>query len=305
MAFTEIPPASSEDESTRSSGSRPSDAPRIGLALSGGGARGIGHIPVLEGFDRAGVRPARIAGASMGALVGALYASGMSGIDLREFALEAFGNPAGVMSRLWATRRQRGRVFQMGWGRPTQFDAHGLLEAFLPPHLPPRIEDLDIPLSIVAVDFNAAEEKVITSGPLLQALAASIAVPGVIKPVVFHGAVHIDGGAANPLPHDAAARGTDLVVASDVVLLPNTPAGTIPSRMESIIGATQILMQSVARAKAALNPPALLVRPDVSAFSPLDFLKPNGLIAAGEPAGEEVEYWLKTRMGKTELAVKS
>jgi NTE family protein len=272
-------------------------APRIGLAMSGGGARGLGHIPVLEAFDSAGCRPARIAGTSMGALVGALYASGMSGADLRAFTLDTFGNPASVMSRLWATRRQRGRVFQMGWGRPTQFDAHGLLEAFLPPHLPPRIEDLDIPLSIVAVDFNAAEERVITSGPLVQALAASIAVPAVIKPVLFDGAVHIDGGAANPLPHDAATHGTDLVVASDVVLMPNTPEGTIPTRMESVIGATQILMQSVARAKAALNPPALLVRPDVSGFSPLDFLKPKGLIAAGEAAGAEVAQWLHDHAG--------
>ena len=271
------------------------DHPRIGLALSGGGARGLGHIPVLEAFDRAGVRPARIAGTSMGALAAALYASGMSGRDLRDFALQTFGNPTRVMSRLWATRRQRGRVFQMGWGRPTQFDAHGLLEAFLPADLPPRIEDLPIPLSIVAVDFNAAEERVMTEGPLVQALAASIAVPGLVKPVAFDGAVFIDGGAANPLPHDAAARGTDLVVASDVVLLPNTPAGTMPNRMETIIGATQILMQSVARAKAALNPPALLVRPDVSGFSPLDFLKPNGLLAAGAPAGEQVEAWLREK----------
>ena len=271
--------------------------PRIGLALSGGGARGLGHIPVLEAFDRAGVRPGRIAGTSMGSVAGALYASGMPGKAIRSLVLDTFGNPTRVMSRLWATRRQRGRVFQMGWGRPTQFDAHGLLEAFLPADLPPRIEDLDIPLSIVTVNFNAAEERVIKKGPLLQALAASIAVPGIIKPVMLDGAVCIDGGAANPLPHDAAAEGTDLVIASDVVLLPNTPPGTMPTRMETIIGAAQIVMQSIVWAKAAITPPALLVRPDVSTFSPLDFLKPNGLIAAGEPAGRQVEQWLSEHAG--------
>ena len=154
---------------------------RIGLALSGGAARGFAHVPILEAFDSAHVQPSIIAGTSMGAVIGALYAAGRSGQEIRSLVHDTFGNSATVMSQLWANRRQRGRMFWMGWRTPTQFDALGLLEAFLPDDLPPRIEDLQIPFRAVAVDFNSSEEFTFSEGPLVPALAASIAVPGLIR----------------------------------------------------------------------------------------------------------------------------
>jgi NTE family protein len=265
----------------------------VALALSGGGARGFAHIPICEAFDTAGVRPARIAGTSMGAVIGALYASGMSGKEIRARTIAMFAKRTDVMARLMRAQRGRGGLLAFSFTKSGTLDPKVLLETFLPEDLPPRIEDLPIPFTAVAVDFLTGEECHFSSGPLLTALAASIAVPALIKPVVLNGKVLIDGGAANPMPHDVAGADGNPVVACDVIGLRSPKSGSIPTPAEGIYGAAVILMQSVMRAKAALIPPALLVCPDVNAFTMFDFFKTGGVIAAGEEAGREVEAFLR------------
>ncbi len=263
------------------------------LALSGGGARGFAHIPVCEAFDRAGVRPAAIAGTSMGSVIGALYASGMSGATLRSEVTAMFAKATDVMGRMVTARRNRPGIFRFSFANPSPLDPKALLEAFLPDDLPPRIEDLGIPFAAVAVDFHSGEEIVFREGPLIAALAASIAFPPVMRPVEMNGHVLVDGGVANPLPHDVAGGEGLEVVASDVVLLPRVEPGKVPSPVLGLVGAAQILMQAVTRAKAASSPPALLVRPDVNDYAMFDFLKAEKIIATGDAAGAEVEQWLK------------
>ena len=267
----------------------------VGLALSGGGARGFAHIPVCEAFDRAGVRPEVIAGTSMGSVIGALYASGMPAATIRAEVSAMFSKVTDVMGRMVAVRPGGSGIFRFSFANSSPLDPKALLEAFLPDDLPPRIEDLDIPFAAVAVDFHSGEEIVFRDGPLIAALAASIAFPPVMRPVEMNGHVLVDGGVANPLPHDIAGVGALDVVASDVVLLPRVAPGKVPSPVLGLIGAAQILMQSVTRAKAAVSPPALLVRPDVNDYAMFDFFKTGQIIAGGDAAGAEVEAWLRTR----------
>ena len=269
----------------------------VALALSGGAARGFSHIPICEAFDRCGVRPARIAGTSMGAVIGALHASGMSGKAIREWVVAMFAKRTDVMSRLMRAQRGGGKLFALSFTKSGTLDPKVLLEAFLPDDLPPRIEDLPIPFTAVAVDFLTGEECHFSSGPLITALAASIAVPALIKPVVLDGKVLIDGGAANPMPHDVAGAGGNPVVACDVIGLRTPKSGGIPTPTESVYGAAVILMQSVMRAKAAMVPPALLVCPDINRFTLFDFFKAGDVIAAGEDAGREVEAFLRAHAG--------
>ena len=221
------------------------------LALSGGAARGFAHIPVCEAFDNCGVKPVRIAGTSMGAVVGALYASGMPAKDIRAQTIATFAKTTEVMSRLMKAQRGGGRLIALSFTKSGTLDPKVLLEAFLPEDLPPRIEDLPIPFTAVAVDFLTGEEVHFSSGPLITALAASIAVPAIIKPVELDGRILIDGGAANPMPHDVAGAHGDPVIASDVIGLRSPKSGGIPTPAESVYGAAVILMQSVMRAKAA------------------------------------------------------
>ncbi|MCB1479364.1 MAG: patatin-like phospholipase family protein [Rhodobiaceae bacterium] len=264
----------------------------VALALSGGAARGFAHIPVCEAFDNCGVKPVRIAGTSMGAVIGALYASGMSGKDIREQTIAMFAKRTEVMSRLMQAQRGGGLI-ALSFTKSGTLDPKVLLEAFLPDDLPPRIEDLAIPFTAVAVDFLSGEEVHFSSGPLITALAASIAVPAIIKPVELDGRILIDGGAANPMPHDVAGAHGDPVIASDVIGLRSPKSGGLPTPAESVYGAAVILMQSVMKAKAALLPPALLVAPGIDGFTLFDFFKAGDVIAAGNDAGRQVEAFLR------------
>ena len=91
-------------------GGASSGSPRIGLALGGGGARGLAHIPVLEALDELGLVPVVIAGTSIGAIAGACYAAGMSGRDIRDYAIARFHNRPDVFARLWQMRPKRMRA---------------------------------------------------------------------------------------------------------------------------------------------------------------------------------------------------
>ena len=155
---------------------------RIGLALGAGGARGFAHIVVLELFDELGVRPAAISGASMGAIVGAAYAAGLGGRELRAYVLGLLRDRAGVMARALQARAARGQWFA-GFGNPVLIDGERFLELFWPRAVPATFEELKIPLKVVATDFFARAPVVFGSGPLAVAVAGSMAVPGLVAPV--------------------------------------------------------------------------------------------------------------------------
>lgn len=264
----------------------------IAIALSGGGARGFAHIPVCAAFDECGVRPSRIAGTSMGAVIGALYASGMSAKDIGEQCAAMFASRTDVMARLVRSRRGGNSLFSFSFTKTGTLDPRTLLEAFLPQDLPARIEDLDIPFAAVATDFITGNEVVFDSGPLIEALAASIAFPPVMRPVLARDQVLIDGGVVNPVPHDIAGRDGAAVVVSDVILLHELETGSIPTPVAALVGSAQIMMRAIAREKYDRLPPALIVRPDVQNLMMFEFFKVDAIIAAGARAHDEVRGWL-------------
>src|SRR5262249_18113702 len=176
---------------------------RIALALGGGGARGLAHIAVLEAFDELGLRPSAIAGTSIGAIIGAGYAAGMSGKAMRRYAINLAHNRADIMRRMMRSRAGKIRdLFGAGFGDVTRLDAEKLCENFLPEALPDDFGSLSIPLTVVASDLYTRSEVVFSSGSLKRAIAASIALPTIVRPVVIDGQILIDGGATNPLPFD-------------------------------------------------------------------------------------------------------
>lgn len=263
-------------------------AHRIGLALGGGGARGLAHVHVLEALDELGVRPVAIAGTSIGAIIGAGYASGMSGVEVREVVLDAFRKPGDVWGKLW---RLRPRSFgDLVGGGLVQFDAERVLDLFLPSGLPERFEMLPIPLTLVAADFYGCREVELSTGSLRRAIAASIALPIVFKPVEIDGVAMIDGGVVNPLPFDRLPEDIDLAVAVEVVGEPVRPTErSYPNARESVFGASQILMQSLIAAKLKTRRPDILVRPPVDHFRVLDFMKANAIIRSTVAIKDDVK----------------
>jgi len=255
--------------------------PRIGLALGGGGARGMSHIPVLEAFDELGIRPYAIAGTSIGSILGAAYAAGRSGKEVRSIALDLFADRNAVLGALWKLRPRK--LTDMFTGGTVTFDPLNVLEAFVAEHLPETFKELDIPLTVLATDFYGCNEVDITKGPLLPAIAASIAIPAVFRPITREGRILIDGGVVNPLPFDRLPPECDVVVAVDVVGAP-VPRNDrqSPTSLDAIFGSSQILMQSITQQKLKQGRPELLLRPENDNIRVLDFLKTQQVLDKAE-----------------------
>lgn len=255
--------------------------PRIGLALGSGGARGLAHIPVLEALDDLGLRPVQIAGTSIGAILGAAYASGHSGQDIRQIVLDIFADRNTVLSKVWQLRPRRfGDMFRPG---PVQFDPERVLEVFVSEYLPENFEDLQIPLRLLATDFFGVEEIDFEKGPLLPAVAASIAIPALFRPVKHGDRFLIDGGVVNPLPFEGMRSNCDIVIAVDVVGAPvPRPEKSDINMLDSLFGSAQILMQTITNQKLKMEQPDILVRPPHDTTRVLDFMKADRILDRAE-----------------------
>jgi NTE family protein len=263
---------------------------RVAIALGGGGARGIAHIAMLEALDELGVVPVAIAGTSMGALFGALYAAGHSAREIREIAAEALADQRGVMDRLRQARAGRLVDLVSGLGNPFALDAEAFCASFLPPRVPATFEECPVPLSVVATDFFGRRETVFQSGPLRRAVAASIAIPGLVRPVEIDGRLYIDGAAVNPLPLDHLRAASDVVVAVDVTGGPvKPPAGRLPASIDVMFGALQILQEAIIAEKIARHAPDIMVRPNVNLVGTLDFFRASLVFRLAGPAKEELK----------------
>ncbi|MCX8072318.1 MAG: patatin-like phospholipase family protein [Candidatus Binatia bacterium] len=176
---------------------------KIGVALSGGGAAGMAHVGVLEELVAAGLPIRCVAGTSAGAMVGAAFANGQ---------LEAFRN---TMCEL--TRARVLRLFDPIWPQAGLLEGRRSLE-LVRPHLGTTIEALPIAFAAVATDLDTGEEVVLQSGSVLEAVRASIAIPGLFTPQRLGPRILVDGGLVNPIPADVArALGADFVIAVSVL----------------------------------------------------------------------------------------
>jgi NTE family protein len=273
--------------------------PSVGLALGGGSARGLAHVAMLEAFDELGIKPTVIAGTSMGAICGAAYAAGLSGAQMRAEFAALFANRAHFLKRV-AGKLGRGLPHLWSPRTPSVIDNVTLFEMLLPEAMRCDFAALKIPFLAIAADFYAFEQVVLDQGPLIPALAASSALPSLTRPVVLGGRTLIDGGFVNPVPYDVVLGRADITVAVDVTGgTRRRPGANTPRTLDAITGSTQILFHSIIREKLKLAAPDLLVRPDVGAFGSLDYFKIDAILAAAEPAKEELKRKLSQILAAT------
>jgi NTE family protein len=269
------------------------------LALGGGGARGIAHIAVLEALDEMGVRPAAIAGTSIGALIGAAYAAGMSGKDIRRHVIALAHDRGDVLRRLIAARAGTfANLFAVGFGSATLIDAEKFCAQFMPNDVPEDFGDLKIPLTIIASDLYRRKQVPFSSGALRPALAASIALPTVVRPVVIGDRILIDGGATNPLPFDTLSGKADIVVAVDISGEPNDERRDIPNPWECLLTTVLVMGNAITAEKLKHAAPALMIRPKVGIFRTLDFFQASAILRAAEPAKAEIKEKLIALLGR-------
>ena len=239
---------------------------KVGLALGSGGAKGLAHIAYLEVLDQLLIKTSAIAGSSMGALVGALYAGGMSGARLRDLARSV-------------------TVLDL----PKFLDAPSLKESFgikgkkieqwLREILPiQRFEDLPIPLRVVATDFWRGEQVVFSSGDIAQAVRASISIPGVFQPYELDGRVLVDGGVVNPVPFELLDGLADYVIAVDVSGEASQAEPKAPGPVEVLLHAFSIMGKVIMKERAKDKRISLYRRPALRGFRTADFLRAEEIL---------------------------
>jgi len=275
--------------------------PSIGLALGGGAARGLAHVVVLEALDELGIRPSIIAGASMGALVGASYASGIPAREIREHAVSVLGNRRRAARHMFAGGESNPlSLLNFSLSRPVLIDGPKLVNLVLPDGVASRIEETTIPFMVNATDFYGASEMVIREGDLRTAVAASIAIPGLIAAPPLHGKLVIDGAISNPVPFEHVNNsGCDIVIAVDVTGKP-VPSSRRkrPGLTDLAFGATQIMQRQITRLMRESSPPDIYIKPAIDHFKAYDFFKIKDILAAAEPAREELKRQLGERLQK-------
>ena len=269
--------------------------PRIGVALGGGSARGLTHIPYIEAMDEMGLRPAVISGTSIGALIGAGWANGMSGAELRDFSFSALGTIKDIAGRLWGAQiRNLGNLLKVGLN--VQLDARRVVDAFLPDPFPTDFRDLATPLYVVATDFQSWHQAVFSEGPLRDAIAGSIAIPSLFRPVPFANHLLVDGCVVNPLPLDQVAD-CDVLVGIDVNGDPSEQlTRTNHSLMDVWFGSAQIMMHSLTAHMMAAYPPDIYVRPHVSVFGAHEFWRVREIIAHVEQGKDNFKRALERKL---------
>ncbi len=236
-----LPAVAAESDQPSSCGYRAADddRPRIGLALSGGGARGLAHIGVLKALEAQGVRVDCVAGTSMGSLVGAFYAIGMPVEDMEAIILSLewadLFNDSLERPQRSIRRKDEDRLSLSGVGVGIRIDEEGAglklatgvlagqrIQAFfektmLAATTVEHFDHLPIPFRAVATDINTGLAVVLDRGSLATAMRASMSLPAVFDPVEIDGKVLVDGGLANQLPIDVVRQmGAEVVIAVNV-----------------------------------------------------------------------------------------
>jgi NTE family protein len=271
---------------------------KIGLALGGGGAKGLAHIPMLEVLDELKIRPHRIAGTSIGSIIGALYASGMSGQQIRQWVAMLttpdgdswFGGLEDDIGRLW-------EFLDLKLGKGGLVDTGPFMDFLQKAMGVSRFDQLQIPLKVVAADFWERRQVVFEEGDLIPAIQASMAIPGLFTPVHYRGKVLVDGGLVNPVPYDLLVDECDVVIAIDVLgdRTPSSADGS-PGYLETTFNTIQILETSLVREKFRNHPPDIYIHPELKNIQVLEFNRAEEIYAQAQPARDELMRALRWRI---------
>jgi NTE family protein len=265
--------------------------PAIGLVLGGGGARGLAHIGVLRVLEREQIPIACVAGTSIGGLIGAVYAAGISMADLlaeveQISKLSEFLRLMDVRISMQGISVKGARIYDY-------------IAGLLGPEL--TFADLQRPLAMVAVDLDSGRQVVLQGGLVSDAVRATISIPGIFAPAELGDFRLVDGGILNNVPVNVAhSLGAKKTIAVDVlpdytanhpgqeaVVRPLTPP-FLPGTLQELYQVLMVMIAAITHERLKASPPDVLIRPAIPADVTLlyGFSRASELIAAGEAAAE-------------------
>lgn len=303
ILFCMVPLAGAAQTHTSGSSTEGNRHLKIGLALSGGGAKGFAHIGVLKVFKEAGIPVHMISGTSMGAIVGSLYATGYSPKQIEDIVLSAdwnilfddsyrinpqnISNSVSSKDTYLVTFPFNGRKLQLPSGLIDGQNISMLLyRLMLPYHDVQDFRKLPIPFSAVATDLATGKAHTFTHGYLPDAVRASSAIPTIFKPVKIDGRTYIDGGVARNIPaEDVRKLGADLVISSNV--------GKPVKAVDSLNTFVDILFQSVGfhqqeSDREQIRKSDFYIRPNLDHFTSFSYDDAKKIIEKGEEAARKV-----------------
>ena len=261
---------------------------KVGLALSSGAARGLAHIGVLEIMEKEGIPINMIAGTSMGAIIGAVYAQGKNAGQIKEVALDLGWRKLAGMFAL--TSPKTGLLS----GQKIKSRLKEIIGEV-------DFADLRIPFACVATDIITGEEVVIKQGPVLEAVIASMSLPVIFKAAKWHGKYLVDGGVVNPVPVSVLRdMGADIIIASNVIVKPvdrvrNTQTKTEAqkdTRKAEEPNIINIMMQfinitSYQSVKYGLSGADVVIQPSVADIGFTEFSNARECIIRGELSAQD------------------
>lgn len=256
-------------------------APRLGLALGGGAARGFAHVGVIQVLEQSGIRPDLVVGTSAGSLVAALYASGLDGAALERAALSM---DEATLTDWMLPLVNRGLLRGDALARYVRQAVGGRL-----------LQDMSPPLGVLATDLASGQGVLFRRGDAAQAVRASSAVPGVFAPVAIAGREYVDGGLIAPVPvSQARAMGAEVVLAVDISADPqgNNASGLLGLLLQT----TAIMGQSINRFELASA--EVVLRPALSGVGSADFASRQRSIAAGRAAMQAALPRLRSELAR-------
>ena len=245
----------------------PKKIPKLGLALGGGAARGFAHIGVLQVLEEEGIKPSLVVGTSAGSVVASFYASGKSGQQLQWLA----DNMDETQFTDWANPFSgRGILRGEALGKYINSQLNGM-----------KIEDMKLPLGIVATDLRTGEGILFRRGDVTTAVRASSAVPSVFEPVQIAGKDYVDGGLVSPVPvRYARQMGADLVLAVDISSRPEDAKTT--DVLKVLLQTFSIMGKSISQLELAQAD--VVVRPALPDIGSTEFSARKKSIEAGRAA---------------------
>ena len=241
--------------------------PKVGLALGGGAARGFAHVGVIQVLEEAGIRPDLVTGTSAGSLVAAFYASGKNGAQLQRLA-ETMDEA--TFADWTLPFFSRGLLRGEALARYVQQQINGRL-----------IEEMQIPLGIVATDLGTGQGVLFQRGNTATAVRASSAVPALFQPVRIAGRDYVDGGLVSPVPvRYARQMGAELVIAVDISSAPESNGAS--DTLQVLLQTFTIMGRSINSLE--LREAEVVVRPSLNSVSSADFGARRQSIEAGRSA---------------------
>ena len=275
------------------SSNSPALRPTIGLALGSGGASGLAHIAILQVFDELGIVPDRIVGSSIGAVIGGLYAAGLSAKQIQNIFDAVAGSPLDALSGLAKSNVRLADLVRFRRRGAGLFDSRGFMR-FLATHTEVRFfEELRTSLSVVATDYWTADSVTLSEGDLFAAIEASMAVPGLFMPVRRGEHLLIDGGTSNPLPFDLLQGEVDLVIAVDVSGNHQSDHGQDIGLSDMLFNSFKIMQQAITRQALRHQPPDILLSPQAPGVRLLHFHRINEILTHAEPTAATLRELLE------------